>query len=130
MITASAAFLAVPWEYTLRVSTLDAAMQAPKGSQQSAFTASNPRSAALQRAATAQVRAGGADAEAMVSLPAVSTLPASVAQAAGAAPIFPIKAEDDDRTLSRPEMHDVKDSLSGTWPVASLYLGHTISVQT
>ncbi|CAL5221960.1 g4241 [Coccomyxa viridis] len=56
--------------------------QAPReSSRQSAFTASNPRSAALQRAATAQVRAGGTDAGASLSSPTVTTLPASLAQA-------------------------------------------------
>ena len=61
-------------------------VQAPReSSRQSAFTASNPRSAALQRAATAQVRAGGTDAGASLSSPTVTTLPASLAQATGAA---------------------------------------------
>ena len=58
-------------------------MQAPRESQQqqqSAFNASNPRSPALQRAATAQVRAASSRADAGVSSPTVTTLPTSLAQ--------------------------------------------------
>ena len=58
--------------------------QAPKeGSQQSPITASNPRSAALQRAAAAQVRAASNGANTGISSPTVTTLPASLAQATG-----------------------------------------------